>query len=921
MAESYSVKAILSAVDKGFKSTLGRCSDVLTGIDNKISGFSFGVLTGAGQAAFNAVANSASDLIGEISDSNAAWKTFAGNMEIVEKSGQKLEKSTAEVKKELQDFAQDTVYSSSDMASTYAQLVAVGTKGTTKLVKGFGGLAAAAENPQQAMKTLSQQATQMAAKPTIAWADFKLMLEQTPAGIAAVAKYMKMTTAEMVIAVQEGKIATEDFFDAIGEVGTNPEFTKLATEAKTIDQAMDGLQETVGNKLTPAFEVFNKKAIKAVDAVAEKIAETDAEDLAEKVATGFDKASKYVEAFETSFDGVGTEIGEAVSAVKESLSELNGEFGSTESVGEFKSAMDVVAGGIKTVANLATEHSDKIAWLISNLPKIVIALKGFSVAKKVVPFVNTFAGGIASLASKGLGGIASKLFGISEAQEATGKSSKSSAKKMLMSAKTYALTGVAVLTIAAGFALLAYSAIQLANAGPLAIGVMAGLVVAVGGLSVGMMAMMNTISATPKKLATMGTTMLSLGAAVLMVSTGFLLLSYAATNLASGGGLAIGVMVGMVGAIALLAVGAAAVAPALTAGAAGMIAFGAAVVLVGSGALLAAASISVVAGVLPTISAYGLQGASAIAALGGSLIIFAAGATVAGGACVILGAGLVVVGAGMVVLTAGMAAGAIGTLAFAAALTTVTSQMKDISINASKAENALSSMQSSVNVVESGLAAMGSKAKTAMNAVKDVFDNTAKESKRSGKEVGTGFARGVESEIGKATTAASKMIDCTTSMLRFGENDAYSSGTYISKGFAQGMLSCLGEIQSAATKMVAAADAAIVAKAKIHSPSKMSEGEGEYFGEGWVRGILSKVRDARDAAEQLISMPTVRSPRLAGHFDMELSEDYEYYRNAQYTIVVPVELDGRETARVIAPYTEEELNKRQTRDSRKRGKV
>lgn len=91
------------------------------------------------------------------------------------------------------------------MASTYAQLSAVGIKSTNKLVKGFGGLAAAAENPKQAMKTLSQQATQMAAKPTVAWADFKLMIEQTPAGISAVAKEMGMTTTDLVQNVQDGK--------------------------------------------------------------------------------------------------------------------------------------------------------------------------------------------------------------------------------------------------------------------------------------------------------------------------------------------------------------------------------------------------------------------------------------------------------------------------------------------------------------------------------------------------------------------------------------------------------------------------------------------------------------------------------------------------------------------------------------------
>ena len=47
------------------------------------------------------------------------------------------------------------------------------------------------------MKTLSQQATQMAAKPKVAWQDFKLMMEQTPAGMAAIAKEMGMSLDEL----------------------------------------------------------------------------------------------------------------------------------------------------------------------------------------------------------------------------------------------------------------------------------------------------------------------------------------------------------------------------------------------------------------------------------------------------------------------------------------------------------------------------------------------------------------------------------------------------------------------------------------------------------------------------------------------------------------------------------------------------
>ena len=43
----------------------------------------------------------------------------------------------------------------------------------------------------------------------------------------------------------------------------------------------------------------------------------------------------------------------------------------------------------------------------------------------------------------------------------------------------------------------------------------------------------------------------------------------------------------------------------------------------------------------------------------------------------------------------------------------------------------------------------------------------------------------------------------------------------------------------------------------------------------------------------------------------DLNDDYNYTRTARYTIIVPVEIDGKETARVTAPYTEAEQNKRQ----------
>ena len=258
----YSVKAILSAVDKNFTSTFAKADKTVSGFQSKLaSGFAFGVFAGVGQSAFNKVTHSISSMKDELVESSRAWQNFESNMAM---NGH-TKKEIAETRKELQKYAEQTIYSSSDMASTFAQFDAVGVKGSKDLVKAFGGIAAASENPRQAMKTLSVQGVQMAAKPYVSWMDFKLMLEQTPAGIAKVAKTMGMTTSELVANVQAGKVKTEDFFEAIKKTaGAGSDLQKMATQYKDIGQALDGLKETISNKLQPAFMAFNAKGIKVV---------------------------------------------------------------------------------------------------------------------------------------------------------------------------------------------------------------------------------------------------------------------------------------------------------------------------------------------------------------------------------------------------------------------------------------------------------------------------------------------------------------------------------------------------------------------------------------------------------------------------------------------------------------------------------
>lgn len=989
MAESFSVKAILSAQDKGFTSAFKSAMGTVSNLKSTLtSGIGFGIMAGIGQKAFGAVTSSIGGMVSELNSSSAAWKTFNGNMSMVGKGADEI----ASVKKELQEFAEDTIYSASDMASTYAQLSAVGIKSTNKLVKGFGGLAAAAENPKQAMKTLSQQATQMAAKPTVAWADFKLMIEQTPAGISAVAKEMGMTTTELVQNVQDGKIATEDFFDAIAKVGTNDAFTKLATEYKTVDQAMDGLTETVSNKLAPSFDVLSGRAIKSLDGIINKIGDLDGDAIAGKLTGFLDKASGYWNVLKTEALEVKTAFGDAFSAIGEDLGKITGAFGSTESISSFSSVMDSASGALKTFAGFLEEHSEIIAKVISNLPQLFVAYKGFKIAKSVAPFVGAFTSAIAGLAGAGISAIAGKLFGISKRQEAVGKSSATSSKKILASAKAFMMLGAGVALISGGFFLLAQGAKAVADSGPLAVAVLVGMVGALIGLSMGMMKMLSTMSGGTKKLTAMSTAMLALGGSILLISAAFWVLSDAAIRVSEAGPLAIGVLVGMVAAIAgllivakmvaptltagavgfvafgaavvlaaagiailtasaislanagplaigvmfglIVAIGglmvvAAAVAPVLTAGAVGLIAFGAAAVLVGAAVLLASAGLTLVASVLPIVAEYGLQASVAIGALWAAMTVFGAGTIVAGAGCTVLAVGLLAVGVAVLGVTVGvvafgvaMTAACVGVLAMAAALLAVNSSMKSIAKNAKTAQKSIESMKDSVSIVNDGLDALGNKAKSAVKSIVSAFDSGAGKARSSGQKLGDSAKEGVQSGLQPTQAIAIRTVSAVLSSLASGASGAYSSGYNIGLGFANGMSATLGYIRSVAAQMAAAADAAVRAKAKIHSPSRVFAGLGVYVGEGFALGIESMSRKVAEATQNIVEIPTLSTDmrmRFSGAGDPELSGDYSYNRNATYTIVVPVEYNGREAARVTAEFTQKELESRESMKMRLKG--
>lgn len=579
-----------------------------------------------------------SSMLGELNEASTSWQTFEGNMHQIGASNTQI----ARAKSDMQKFAQQTIYSASDMSSTYAQLAAVGTKNTAKLVKGFGGLAAASDNPQQAMKTLSEQATQMAAKPKVQWQDFKLMLEQTPAGISAVAKTMGKSTTELIKNIQDGSVKTQDFLNAVAKTGTNANFSKMATQYKTVGQAMDGLKETLANKLQPQFDKVSQVGIKAVSGITDKLANLNWDALGNGILSAISKVQPILanlgNGFKQMFEGFNSSgAGKSIVDMFDSIADAGKKLTATLSKGKggtsfFKQLGQLGGGALSSVAQAISGVADAVGKMdpssLMALARAFIVLKG------------------------GLKGIAIMAI-VKGLQQLNG------------------LSPGTIENIASALTKLAYAFVILKAVGK-GMQMLKGIHDAfssLGGLKTPKMATPEVpqaggIAQSAGAYLKLGAALIMVGGAVVLAAAGFKLLADAATQLASGGGATIATFFGMVAAIAALAVVVRLLGPAMIGASAGFLMFAAALLIIGAAIFVATAGITMLATQLPIISQYGLSAAVGLLALAGAVAVFGVGALVAA-------VGVVVLGAGLIVLAAGLMIAAVGALLFGVALTLI----------------------------------------------------------------------------------------------------------------------------------------------------------------------------------------------------------------------------------------------------------
>ena len=224
------------------------------------------------------------------------------------------------------------------------------------------------------------------------------------------------------------------------------------------------------------------------------------------------------------------------------------------------------------------------------------------------------------------------------------------------------------------------------------------------------------------------------------------------------------------------------------------------------------------------------------------------------------------------------------------------------------------------STISSAFTSASSASVTSINAIVTAMTNAEAKATASGTAMGTKFTSGLKGSMSKSVSVARSSCNNIISAFNACQSKSYYCGQMIGQGLANGLRASEGQVRSAAASLAAATDAAIRAKAKIGSPSKVADKDGMWWGKGYRNGILGMVPQVKKAAEKLLYLPLMSAPKMAfGGIVSDLNTEYEYTNNAQLTIETPLYINDREFARATYRANQNEFDRHSKFNERLRG--
>lgn len=265
------IKETASEMDNASNKSL-KLKDVISGT------FIGGALTqGIGMAA-----SALGGLGGEaVTASDAVYK-FQSTMKLGGFGSKEIKDST----KEVQKYANDTVYDLATVSNTTAQLAANGVKGYMGLTEAAGNLNAQAGGNADTFKSVAMMLTQTAGAGKLTTENWNQLADAIPGASGVLQKQMKKNgayTGNFRDAMAAGKVSSDEFNKAVTQLGSNDGAKKAAASTKTFEGSIGnleagvvtGIQNIIGafgkDKITGAISSFSGIATKGLDSVAKGV--------------------------------------------------------------------------------------------------------------------------------------------------------------------------------------------------------------------------------------------------------------------------------------------------------------------------------------------------------------------------------------------------------------------------------------------------------------------------------------------------------------------------------------------------------------------------------------------------------------------------------------------------------------------------
>lgn len=180
------------------------------------------------------------------------------------------------------------------------------------------------------------------------------------------------------------------------------------------------------------------------------------------------------------------------------------------------------------------------------------------------------------------------------------------------------------------------------------------------------------------------------------------------------------------------------------------------------------------------------------------------------------------------------------------------------------------------STISSAFTSASSASVTSINAIVTAMTNAEAKATTSGTAMGTNFTKGLSSGLKTGVSVAKSSCQSILSAFNSCQSRAYYCGQMIGQGLANGLRASEGSVRAAAASLASAADAAIQAKAKIGSPSKVTRKDGMWIGKGFVLGIESMYSDVKRSSEDLLYLPMLDAPKMAfGGIVSDMNPEYE----------------------------------------------